>query len=63
MDKLKCPKCGSNCYIWCERDVTDALLVQIDKEFLIYCINDCGIVGTIKGKIILDSYQQLPSCG
>lgn len=54
MNNLKCPKCGSDCYIWCEGDITDALLHDIEKEFSIYCINDCGIVGTIKGKIILD---------
>lgn len=54
MRKLKCPKCGSDCYVWCEGDITSALLDEIDKEFPIYCINDCGIVGTIKGKITLN---------
>lgn len=50
---LKCPKCGGNCYVWFEGDVTKVLVEPINKEFLIYCINDCGIVGGIEGKIIL----------
>lgn len=59
MTELRCPKCGSNCYIWCEGDITDALFGEIKKEFSIFCINDCGIVGSIKGKIILEVNNEL----
>ena len=51
--KPQCPRCGSDCYIWCESDITDALTKNMNKEFPIYCINDCGIVGSIDGKVIL----------
>lgn len=50
---LKCPKCGSDCYIWIEGDMTEALIEPVDKNFLIYCINDCGIVGIMEGKVML----------
>lgn len=53
-DTLKCPKCGSGCYVWFEGDITEAITESINKEFLIYCLNDCGIVGSIEGKVILN---------
>lgn len=53
-DTLKCPKCGSGCYVWIEGDITTALVEPTIKEFLVYCLNDCGVVGNIEGKIILN---------
>lgn len=51
--QLKCPECGANCYIWLEGDVTDVPEKPIDKGFVVYCINDCGSVGSIEGTITL----------
>lgn len=50
---LKCPECGSDCYIWLEADVTDATTGSINKECMIHCINDCGVVGTIYAIVTL----------
>ena len=50
---LKCPKCNGGCYVWFEGDVTEALTEPTNKEFLVYCLNDCGVVGGIEGKIVL----------
>lgn len=50
---LKCPECGSNCYIWLEADVTDATTGPMNKECAIHCINDCGVVGTIDATVTL----------
>ena len=53
ISNLKCPKCGSDCYVWFEGDITAALEDSINKKFAVYCLNDCGIVGSIRGVIML----------
>lgn len=53
LSNLRCPKCGSDCYVWCEENITNAIIEPMNVEFLVYCINDCGPVGCIEGKIIL----------
>ncbi len=52
-NNLKCPKCGSDCYVWFEGEVTGALGDSISKKFSIYCLNNCGIVGSMRGVIML----------